>query len=303
MKKIIVLIIVVMLVFSFAGCQSAGEKSSDKITVAASVVPVATFVEKVAGDLVDVITVVPPGNSPANYQPTTTEMQALSDADVYFVVQVPTEEANILNKIYDFNPDVKLVNLRDKVSAVYPLREMAEHHHDEEGEAEHHDEAEEMTTDPHIWLSPQRAIVMVNVIAETLSELDSGHTALFKANAEAYIQELTAADEEIKQIVSGLDNRAFMIYHGAYGYFADDYGFEMIAIESDGKEVTAATMRSLIEDAKAKNIKTIFYQDEFDDNQAQIIAEELGGVVQETAPLSPDYIDSLITFANALAGN
>ena len=312
MKKALVIILVLIMVFTVAGCQSTNKADDGKLMVAASVVPVASWVKQVAGDNVEVLTVIPPGNSPANYQPTTTEMQSLSEADIYFVVQVPTEEANILTKIDDFNPDVQLVNLRDEVSAVYPMRYMSEHHHDGDEEEDHDHDAdaeeehehgeEEQTIDPHIWLSPQRAMVMVQVIADTLSEQDSANADTYQSNAAAYIEELKAADENIKQIVNNMDKKAFMIYHGSYGYFADDYGLEMIALESDGKEATAARMQELVEEAETQGIKTIFYQDEFDDNQAKTIAEELDGVVQNTSPLSADYVDSLIAFAEALAG-
>ena len=304
--------LVFIMIFTVAGCQSTNEADDGKLMVAASVVPVASWVEQVAGDNVEVLTVIPPGNSPANYQPTTTEMQSLSEADIYFVVQVPTEEANILTKIDDFNPDVQLVNLRDEVSAVYPMRYMSEHHHDGDEEEDHDHDAdaeeehdhgeEEQTIDPHIWLSPQRAMVMVQVIADTLSEQDSANADTYQSNAAAYIEVLKTADENIKQIVNNMDKKAFMIYHGSYGYFADDYGLEMIALESDGKEATAARMQELVEEAETQGIKTIFYQDEFDDNQAKTIAEELDGVVQNTSPLSADYVDSLIAFAEALAG-
>jgi len=327
MKKFLVLILAAVLIFSFAGCQNsevvnATENVSTEqdfqdlddsasLTVAVSIVPVATFVEKVAGDNVDIVTVVPAGNSPANYQPTTVEMQALSDADVYFVIQVPTETANILGKIDDFNSDVELVNLRDAVSAEYDLRYMSSHSHDEDedhaeaddhddGEEEHHEEA---TVDPHIWLSPKRVQIMVQTIADSLSEIDSANADMYQANAAAYIHELSALDEEIEQIVNGMDKKAFMIYHGAYGYFSDDYGLEMISLESDGKEATPATLEKLIEEAKDEEIKTIFYQAEFDDSQAQTVAEELGGTVAQSAPLSPDYVEALRTFANALAGS
>ena len=287
--------------FGLSACGSAAEvKSGSKITVAVSVVPEATFVAKVAGDLVDIVTIIPSGNSPANYQPTTIEMQALSDAAVYFVMQVPTEEANILPKVTDFNSDILLVNLRDAVSAVYPLRETSDHHHDED-EEEVKDHEATLSVDPHIWLSPRRVIVMVETIRDTLCEMDPENADIYTQNAAAYIEELNALDADIAGIVSGMDTKAFMIYHGAYGYFADDYGLEMISLEVDGKAASATVMAEAIEHAKEENIKHIFYQDEFDDNQAKTVAEEIGGTVVETRPLASDYIAALTEFADALA--
>ncbi|MBN2880126.1 MAG: zinc ABC transporter substrate-binding protein [Clostridia bacterium] len=308
MKKIILLMMMAAMTLA-AGC-STGDKEGkiDKITVVVSVVPEATFVEAVAGDLVDIVTLIPPGNSPANYLPTTKEMQAISDADIYFVMQVPTEEANILPKIADFNEDIIMVNLRDAVSAEYPLRHILGHDHGDEEETaedEHTDDehAEEESVDPHIWLSPRRVIVMVNTIAEELSKLDEENAEIYSANAKKYIEELQSLDSEIDAMVAGLENKTFMIYHGSYGYFADDYGLNMVSLESDGKAATAVKMQEVIDLALEQDIKSIFYQDEFADTQARTIAEEIGGTVMRAAPLSADYIKELRDFAAALSDN
>jgi zinc transport system substrate-binding protein len=99
-----------------------------------------------------------------------------------------------------------------------------------------------------------------------------------------------------------MDNKAFLIYHPAYTYFADDYGLDMIAIEMQGKKATAADLQAVIEKARENGIKTVFYQAEFDDNQAQTVAAEIGGTVAEAAPLSYEYLQSLRDFVSALIG-
>ena len=228
MKKIIILLMIFVLLV-MAGCSAANtnKDNDDKLVVAVSVVPEAGFVEAVAGDLVDVVTIIPAGYSPANYQPTTIEMQQLSDADIYFVMQMPTEEANILPKVYDFNEGIVLVNLRDAVSEEYPMINTEEHHHDDEDEHEEDEINEEETVDPHIWLSPKRSIVIVQTIADELSKIDAANAEIYQKNADQYILELEKLDAEIKEIVDTMDSKAFMIYHGAYGYFADDYGLDI----------------------------------------------------------------------------
>lgn len=297
-NKIFVFLIILILVFPGCSIQNVKD-NNEKITVAVSVVPCAAFVKEIAGELVNTVTVIPKGNSPANYQPTTMEMQALSDADIYFVMQVPAEEANILPKVNDFNNDIILVNLRDAVSAEYPLRHISDHHHDDDTQ----DEEDEYTIDPHIWLSPKRAITIVDTIAGELSKIDPEHESIYNKNAADYIERLKKLDNDIKEIVSGMENKSFMIYHGSYGYFAGDYGLEMISLEADGKAPTAARMQEVIDQANALNITTVFYQDEFDDSQAQTIAEEIGGRVEKSAPLSEEYIQSLLDFAKALVQN
>ncbi|MEX1376339.1 MAG: zinc ABC transporter substrate-binding protein [Eubacteriales bacterium] len=303
MRKITIIILVLILAFSAAACQEKeAAKEDGKITVAVSIVPEVAFVEAVAGDLVDVFAVIPKGNSPANYQPTTLEMQKLSDADIYFVMQVPTEEANILPKVSDFNKDIILINLRDAASEKYPLRHMEEHSHGEEA-AQDETEEEYADVDPHIWLSPKRVIVMIETIAEELSKIDEANRETYRQNAADYIDKLNALDAEIKAAVDEMDNKSFMIYHGSYGYFADDYGLTMISLEADGKAATAAKMQQVIDEANEQEIKAIFYQDEFADTQARTIAEEIGGVVQRAAPLSDEYIESLKEFVAALTNS
>ncbi len=304
MKKIILLILSVLLSLSLFACKAdvsnTEQELDEKITVVVSVVPETTFVEKVAGDLVRIVTLIPSGNSPANYQPTAAQMQSLSDAKLYFTMHTPTEEANILPKVNDFNRDIKIVNLRDAVSDVYPLLTISGHGHeetsDQEGLAEH-----EEAVDPHIWLSPKRVIIMVQIIANKLSEIDIKNEQTYQENADKYIKELEELDREITQNVSSIKNKAFMIYHGSYGYFADDYALRMITLESAGKPATAAEMQEIIDFAKKENIKTVFYQEEFDGTQAKTIADEIGGSVAEAAPLSADYIQSLKDFVRALA--
>ncbi|MGI5849350.1 MAG: metal ABC transporter solute-binding protein, Zn/Mn family [Christensenellales bacterium] len=293
MKRVLRIIACAFLLLSISAC-AAVEAGNKKITVAVGIVPEAAFVQKVAGDFADIVTLIPPGNSEANYQPTASEMQALSKANVYFTLQVPTEEANILTKIGDFNADILVVNLRDAAAAAYPLLVAGSHVHDTS--VVHGGK----TVDPHIWLSPKRAVVMVQKIADTLCSIDEAHSDTYKANAAAYIEEINALDSEIRQKVSGLCNKSFLIYHAAYGYFADDYGLEMVAIETKGKQATASEIQRVIGYAKQNGIDMVFYQEEFDDSQAQTVAEEINGSVVKTAPLSADYIGNLRKFIDAL---
>lgn len=299
MKKIALLVVSVLLATGLFACRANNaqveEGSADSetaLSVAVGIVPEAAFVEAVAGDLASVVTLVPPGYSPANYQPTAQEMQALSDADIYFTLQMPTEQANILPKVSDFNDSIQIVDLREAVAAVYPLLNT-------DGDEILSDDRS--SVDPHLWLSPKRAVVMVQAIADELSALDELNADTYQANAANYIAELEALDVEIQQTLSTVEAKTFLIYHGSYGYYAHDYALNMIAIQVEGKQATAEEMQSVIDYAKQNGIKTVFYQDEFDSTQAETVAEEIGGAVQSVAPLSPDYIQGLEDFTNAFA--
>ncbi|MHB1314065.1 MAG: metal ABC transporter solute-binding protein, Zn/Mn family [Christensenellales bacterium] len=307
MKKTYLVMLAALMILLVSSCNTndTDANKNTKLTVAVGIVPEAAFVQKVAGDLVDVVTMVPPGNSPENYQPTSGDMASLSDATVYFTLHTPTEEARILPNIKSFNEDIVVVDLREAAAAVYPLLPSS-HHHEEDSpqttDTSVHDEAEE-EFDPHVWLSPRRVVVMVQAIADELSAIDQTNSETYKKNAAAYIAELEALDKEIKQTVSGLKNKTFLIYHPAYGYFADDYGLTMVSIEIEGKQATAKEMQAVIDSAREKGIHTIFYQEELSESQALTIAEEIGGKTMAAAPLSADYAGALRDFTNALVAS
>ena len=291
MKRFLLLILISLVSLTLISCSDmTAPTSQEKPTVAVAIVPQAEFVRRVAGDKVDVVTLIPPGNSPANYQPTAMQMQQLSQAAVYFTLELPTENANILPKLQDMNKGISIVHVREEVEKTYAAV-YSEHSH-----GDHVHEGE----DPHIWLSPRRAAVMVQNIANILSQLDANNSSNYQKNAQSYIDELTALDAEISKALENLEQRSFIIYHSAYAYFADDYGLDMHTIEVDGKQATAADLTRVIDFANEHGIDVVFYQQEFDSNQAKTLSEAIGGKVVEVAPLSEDYAGSLRSVVDAL---
>jgi len=287
MKKIYILLII--LIISLTACSTGDTdiSSSDegKLNIIVSVEPQKTFVEKVTGELGNVTVVIPRGYSPANYQPSPQEIQNISNGDIYFSIGVESEKSFILPKLKDLNADIKLVNLQEEVTKHHEPLYLGNHDDDHD-----HQEGE---VDPHIWLSPKRVITIIESIRDQMIAEDEIHELEYKENAQTYINELKELDREIEESLTGLKNKAFIIYHPAFSYFAEDYGLDMITIEEEGKEATARRIQAVVDFAKDNNIKVIFYQDEFDSSQAKIIAEEIGGEVVEVAPLSGDYINNM----------
>lgn len=288
-KAIALLIVLVVTSIGLAGCSKrqadfySGE-ASQKILVAVSIVPQETFVKAVAGERAEVIVLIPPGRSPESYSPSPQEMEKLSQAAVYFAAGVPAEKASILPRLKEWNKNLYVVDQAAAVAGVYPDREFTPGFRD-----------------PHIWLSPRRAGVMVENIATELSRLDPQYASFYKTNAQKYIARLEQLDQEIRTLLSSQPRRAFIISHPALGYFADDYGLEMLALEEEGKEATPRHLREIVDRAKKENIRVVFYQAEVDSKQAKVLASELGGRAEPLAPLAPDYIDNLRRISQAIA--
>lgn len=152
MKRYISVIMILMMLF-VAGCSSQQTETTSKepvvtetevVKVAVSIPPQKAIVEAIAGDMVEVVTMIPPGYSPANYAPTQKEMAALSDSKLYFAIDVPTEAVNIMPMIESGDYNLKIVDLADIVDDAHAPRffEEAGHAIDEHGHA-HEEHAEE----------------------------------------------------------------------------------------------------------------------------------------------------------------
>lgn len=290
MKKIYMVLTLIVLVLS--GCSTTAV-NDHQITVAVTIIPEATFVEAIAGDLVNVVTLIPPGASPANYQPTPKVMADFSQAELYFTIGVGAEEANILPNIASHNKEVKIVALASLVDEVYPARYFVEE------EEEHDEDHDHEGRDPHIWMSPKRVVVMAKAINQELKLLDPDNAAIYEANTVAFIEELEALDTSLESTYAQLLSKKFIVMHPSIGYMADDYKLEMIAIEEDGKEASVSHLQNVVDYAREHDIHVVFYQQEFDSSQAETIAVEISGKVLAYEPLSADYFASMKALAQA----
>jgi zinc transport system substrate-binding protein len=310
--------------FSACGRNTAGKSVDGGITIAVSIVPQGAFVRAVAGDDIDVVTLVPPGYSPESYDPPPSLMQKLSDASIYFTIGVPAENS-IIPRIKDMNSSLKIVRLEDEVGLVYPHRYFEEEHdrtdsgdtntgsgHANNESRDRAGQARDANTehaghshggrDPHIWLSPKRVSVIIDVITRELSFACENNAEEYESNARKFKEELSCLDEKIKNMFKNLENRKFIMYHPSLGYFADDYGLEMFTLEKDGKEPSVRDMQELVDMARSNEINAILYQAEKDSGLTEAFASEIGGKSWRVDPLSEDYINNLLSIAETLHG-
>jgi len=280
MKKFLPILCAVLALFVLTACGAPAPKAADgRPVVAVSIVPQETFVKAICGDAVNVVVMVPPGASPENYEPTPIQMEEFSDADVYFAIGVPAEEQSILPVVSD---STKVVDLSAKAAEVYPELYLGEHR------------------DPHVWLSIKRVKVMIDAMTDELSALLPDQADAFAANAEAYLSELEEADADIAAAMADAGTKGIVVYHPAFGYFCDDYGIDMYALEDEGKEATPKHLTEVIDLAHAEGIEVIFYQAEIDRSQALAFAEEIDGEAVMLEPLSADYIANMHKMAEAI---
>lgn len=111
----------------------------------------------------------------------------------------------------------------------------------------------------------------------------------FEHNFQQLSAEIDSVSARASRVMAQNPHRSFLIYHPALTYFALDYGLEQVSIEDEGKEPNPAHLKQIIDTAKEKNIHWVFIQNQFDVNNAQSIAREIGATVISIDPLSENW--------------
>jgi len=282
---------------------SGGEEENGQgpLSVFVSILPQAFFVERIAGQRVRVEVMVKPGQDPHTFEPTPKQMARLAEADVFFRIGVEFENT-LMPRIESTMKGLTVVDCREGIR----LRQMDAHEHDaDEQEAEEYaDEGhlggEQEGTDPHVWLSVRNAIRIAATIHEALVRLDPEGRDIYDRGYGQLVEELEALDRRIAEILAPVKGEPFFVFHPSFGYFADEYGLEQIAVETGGAEPSARQLARLIEEAGSSDVRVIFVQPQFSHKSAGTIAAEIGAAVVPIDPLARDYIENLEKMARAV---
>jgi zinc transport system substrate-binding protein len=265
-----------------AGCSRGGQTAGETRLVAfVSIPPQAYFVDRVGGRRVGVQALVRPGQDAHTYEPTPRQMADLARAKVYFRIGFPFEN-NLIPRLESSVPDLLIVDTRQGIT----LRSFqGGTGQDEQGQ------------DPHIWMSPTLVKMQVRTISDTLVRLDPMNEAEYRANAGRFVDDLEQAHSRIAQALAPLQGRELLVYHPAFGYFADEFGLKQVAVERAGKEPTSRQLARLIEQARARGIKVVFVQPQLSQAGARAVAEAIGGAVVPLDDLAYDYLANLENMA------
>ncbi|WP_169942893.1 zinc ABC transporter substrate-binding protein [Campylobacter sp. RM15925] len=264
-----------------------------KPVVSVSILPQEFFVKQIAGDTVEVNTMVSLGTDPHTYEPKPKQMKSLENSKLYFAIGIEFEEV-WLPKFQQSFPKLKFIFTQKGIERVA----MQEHEH--EGHA--HDKKEHCHEhngkvhchshdglDPHIWLDPVLVKTQAKNILNGLVRVFPEHKELYNANYEKFLVKLDELDKFIKDKLANLKNREFIVYHPSWGYFAKRYDLEQISIEVEGKEPKPAELANLIKEAKEHGVKVIFVAPQFSKKSANLIAKETGAKVVEIDQLPLDW--------------
>ena len=271
----------VVLILAITGDEDSGSKARVTVTVP----PLVSLVSQVAGPDVVVEALVAAGETPETFQPTDLDITGVARSAVFFRVGVPAENGPWLSSLEEMG-STRIVDLRQGVE----LREMEGGHGPS---PEPGGEGSSKTMDPHIWLSPRRLEIMTGTVARSLAEVDPGRASEYQERAAALRDQLRDLDQELQDLLAPVKGRAFLVFHPAWGYFADDYGLRQVAVEIEGKEPSETELTELVRQARALQLETLFVQPQISSATPAPLGQALGARLETLDPLAPDLLANL----------
>ncbi len=273
------------------GCISTDEQASSeetgKVNVVATTVPLGHFTKLVGGDLVTVAVLVPPGTNLHTFEPSPSQLMEVEDADLYVKNGAGLEIW--MERIIQASGDMLVVDSSNGVELIKSTDD-----HDHGAHLDDHGVHEDiLTADPHIWLSPKNAMIIVDNICEGLIEINPDGADIYQKNRDYYLGELAELDSELNSTFSQTEKKEFIVLHPSWSYFARDYDLVQVPILESEKEPGPRYLAEIVEVAREKNITTIFVDPNFNPKSAEIIAREIDGGVVPLDPLAEDYIENM----------
>ena len=292
MKRFLYLIILCVIL---AGCKgtpqkqadsgktSGKEKSAVTVTVTVTISPYKYFVDQIAKGKVNVNVMVSNGNNPETYEPYAQQMMELSKSALYLKVGSIGFEQTWMKKLQDNAPDMKVI---DTSVGIKPAKTPGGN------------------IDPHVWMSCSNARIIASNILKALCELEPKNKAFFEKNYQSLLSIIDKRDSIIKESFKKNPDlvRKFVIYHPILTYFARDYQLEQLAIEEEGREPSAAQLKSLIERARKEKIKYCLIQAEFANRNTTTFIKESHTKPMDINPLQGDWNRAMQEAAAAVQG-
>lgn len=245
------------LLIVLSGCTQI--PSSGKLQVVVSVYVLEEFANRIGGDLITVTNLVPPGIEPHDFELSAQKRIKLQNADVLLTIGVGFE--NWLNEVAPQLDKTLIVKTGEGIASD--------------------------PNDPHVWLDPNLAKIMVKRIRDVLIKIDPKNQTAYRANALTLITELTALDALYRTTLIKRVRDIFITSHNAFSYLARAYGLHQEAIAGANPEadVSAKRVKEIINLINTQHIPIVFSEAFLDPKIAEAIAKETQASIMIMGPI------------------
>ncbi|MFJ8440559.1 metal ABC transporter substrate-binding protein [Kitasatospora griseola] len=269
-----------LLLSACGGASSAAGSDGGKLNVVASFYPMEFLARQIGGEHVKVTDLTAAGVEPHDLELTAKQVAAVQRADT--VIYLKGLQPTVDKAVAQTHPKHVV-----DATASSPLVD----HHLDEGttEADGHDgghEHADATGDPHIWLDPTRYAAVAKSVGAELAQVDPANAADYQRNTDHMVAQLAALDQEFRDGLQNVKTKTFITSHAAFGYLADHYGLNQVAINGVDPEAepTPSRLAAIQRAAKDNGATTVFFEALVSPKLADTVAADLG---LKTAVLDP----------------
>lgn len=271
--------------------------ADDKLKVVTTFTVIADIAQNVAGDAATVESITKPGAEIHGYQPTPRDILKARDANL--VLRNGLNLEAWFEKFLANLGDVPTITVSD---GIVPI--------DISGGSY------EGKPNPHAWMSPENALIYVENIRKSLTDLDPANAAIYEANARTYSQKISAEIEPMKAEIAKIpENERFLVTsEGAFSYLARDLGMKELylwPINADSQG-TPQQVKAVVDQVIENKIPVVFSESTVSDKPASQVAAETGarygGILYVDSLSEPDgpvptYLDLLkVTVSTIVKG-
>lgn len=268
MKKLTFLALIFLTAIGLFACSGQKNSSDDssKLKVVATNSIIADITKNIAGDKIDLHSIVPVGKDPHEYEPLPEDVKKTSQADLIFYNGINLETGGnawftklVKNANKEENKDYYAVS--DGVEVIYL-----------EGQSEKGKE------DPHAWLNLENGIIYAQNIAKRLIEKDPDNKGTYEKNLKAYVEKLTALDKEAKEKFNNIPEEKKMIVtsEGCFKYFSKAYNVPSAYIWeiNTEEEGTPDQIKSLVEKLRKTKVPSLFVESSVDERPMKTVSKD-----------------------------
>ena len=268
MKKLGTLLVLFLSVIALVACAS-GKKdaaSGQKLKVVATNSIIADITKNIAGDKIDLHSIVPIGQDPHEYEPLPEDVKKTSEADLIFYNGINLETGGnawfsklVENAKKTENKDYFAVS--EGVDVIYL-----------EGKNEKGKE------DPHAWLNLENGIIFAKNIAKQLSAKDPNNKEFYEKNLKEYTDKLDKLDKESKDKFNNIpaEKKLIVTSEGAFKYFSKAYGVPSAYIWEINTEVegTPEQIKTLLEKLRQTKVPSLFVESSVDERPMKTVSKD-----------------------------
>lgn len=279
-----------MVLFSLCALLAPHGLRAQDLTVVVSIKPIHSLVAGVMGDTGKPVLLLKGAASPHTYQMRPSEARSLNQAKL--IVWIGENMETFLHRaienlgsgatVVTVHETPRMRLLKNREGGIWEEDDHDEPHVDEDEDHGH----EHGEYNMHLWLEPENARRIVDVVADMLIRVDPGRAPAYRANAEAMRKRITAMDSSLRERLSPVRGRAFVVFHDAYQYFERAYGLEgkgAVAVDP-ARAPSAKRLVELRAALSEHGIRCVFTEPQFEPDLVRTLVE---GTEVKTAVLDP----------------